>query len=99
MIMYVNCIETENGLLVAVCDEQLLGQKFEEEDKILDLTGDFYKGDQKTEEEIADIIRNAYILNVVGEKSVKLAMREGVLDDENIQTVQGIPHAQIMLVG
>ena len=34
--------------VIAVCDSNLLGKKFEEKNLQLDLTADFYKGSEKT---------------------------------------------------
>jgi hypothetical protein len=42
--MYVKIHKTENKDIVAVCDEDLLGKKFEEKELILDVSEEFYKG-------------------------------------------------------
>ena len=84
----------DGSIIAAVCDSELVGKKFEEGNLQLDLTGDFYKGEEKNEQEAGDIIRNAGHVNLVGEKSVKLGIQEGIIDEQNVKTVQGIPHAQ-----
>lgn len=95
--MYVNIKDSENGIIVAVCDEELIGKVFSDGEKQLDLTSGFYEGQQKSEQEICDLMRNAYILNLVGEKACQLAKNEGLLEDKEIMTVKNVPHAQILL--
>lgn len=87
-----------NKTVVAVCDTDLLGKKFEEGDLQLDLTSDFYKGEEMDEKEAGDLIRNADAVNLVGEESVKLGLNEGIIDEEHIIKIANIPHAQAVIV-
>jgi len=81
--------------VVAVCDNDLLGRKIEENDLQLDLSSDFYKGtDYSDKVLVRDIMRNADVLNVVGKISVALALEEGIIDKNHIIIVDGVPHAQ-----
>ena len=84
--------------IIAVCDSDLIGKKFEEGNKQLDLTTDFYKGEEKTEGEIGDLMRNAYIVNLVGEKAIALAVKENIIAEEHIIKIANIPIAQSQLV-
>lgn len=96
--MIVKIHKRDDRTVVAVCDNSLLGQKFEEGDKQLDLTGDFYKGDVLSSKEAGDLVRNADIVNLVGEEAVKLGLEEGVIEESQIVRVKGIPHAQAVVV-
>jgi len=80
-------------MLLAVCDSELIDKKFEEGKGQLDLTSDFYKGDEKTEIEVSDLMRNSYIINIVGEKSVGLALKEELISEENVKKIDGVPYA------
>jgi hypothetical protein len=89
-------VHTHNDgrILVAVADSALVGQRFEEGDLQLDLTSDFYKGEEKTTEETGDLLRNADLVNLVGEESVRLGLAEQVIDEAAVRRVQGVPFAQ-----
>jgi len=96
--MIVKIHKTENKqILVAVCDKELLGKKFEECNKQLDLSSDFYDGDERSDKETSDIMRNSYMLNLVGEKTIKLALEDGLILPENIKKIADIPYANIIL--
>jgi len=86
----------EGQKILALCDKELLGKKFEEGNRQLDLTTDFYNGQEKTEAEIQKLIREVYIINLVGKESLQL-IEKLKLSPDHIITVQGIPHAEIVL--
>jgi len=84
--------------VVAVCDDELLGKKFEEGNLQLDLSSDFYKGNKLSDKEIGDLVRNADAVNLVGERAVALGIAEGIIEQKHIIKIKGIPHAQATIV-
>ena len=44
-----------NKLVLAICDEDLLGKTIEENDLILDLKSDFYRGEEMNETELKQL--------------------------------------------
>ena len=83
-------------IVLAVCDKELLGKKFEEGNKQLDLASDFYEGEEKTEKETGDLMRNAYMINLVGDKSVGLAIKEEIVDKNSVMKIKDVPYAQVI---
>ena len=96
--MIVKVHQADNGTVVAVCDSELVGKKFSENEADLDLTGDFFSGDEMDEDHAGDLLRNCYTFNIVGEKSIKLGLKEEVITQEDVKLISGIPHAQGVLV-
>lgn len=92
--MIVKIHKFEMGVVVAVCDNVLIGRRFEEKGLVLDLSSDFYKGSERSEEEIISLLKNAYIVNLVGEKAVGAGIKARVVDKERVIRVKGVPHAQ-----
>lgn len=84
----------EGQIIAAVCDKELIGKKFSEGRIQLDLTTDFYKGEDMSEEDVGDLLRNAYIINLVGEKSVALGLKENIIQEKHIMRIDNIPHAE-----
>lgn len=80
--------------IVSVCDKDLLGSFYEENGVQLDLRGEFYKGRELDNKEVGDLLRNADGVNLVGEEAVKLGLAEEVIDDSQVLIVDGVPHAQ-----
>jgi hypothetical protein len=91
--------KTRDGkLILAICDDDLLGKRFADKDFQIDLTGDFYKGKKESEEEIKKTLDKVYIINAVGEKCIEFLLKLNLVDKKNIIRISGVPHAEVMIV-
>lgn len=81
--------------ILAVCDDDLLGKKFEEGDLQLDI-GKFYDGEKKSRKEVELLFKSAYIVNLVGEDSVELGIKKGLVAKERVVRIAGIPYAEAL---
>lgn len=96
--MIVKVHKTQDGRkIVAICDNDLIGKKFGEGNLQLDLSSSFYRGEEMSEEGIIRLIESSYIVNIVGEKSIKLAIKWGIVDKGNIIKIKNIPQVQAIL--
>lgn len=84
----------EGEILVTICDEELLGEKFEEGELKLEVKRSFYEGEEASVEECIKALKEATIANMVG-SIVKHAIKAGLIDSENVLEVQGTSHAQM----
>ncbi len=80
--------------MVAVCDRRLLGKTFSEGGLRIEASELFYKGDMASEGAVAEALKEATIANLLGEKAVSCALKNGVIVKENIITIGDVPHAQ-----
>lgn len=87
--------------VVAICDSELIGKKFEEGIKQLDIRENFYNGEELDEEEaiklIQDQSREDATFNIVGENAVNIAIKAGLISDDLALTIQNIPYALKLL--
>ena len=87
--------------VVAICDSNLIGKSFEEGIKCLSITPNFFQGEEKTEKEVLEIIERGsdedYTFNIVGKESIALALKAGIIKEEGITRIQGIPAALVLL--
>ena len=87
--------------VIAICDSNLLGKKFEQENLQLDMKESFYKGEEKTKQEIISIMQNMSredsTFNIVGEESVNCALEAGIISKDGIKKIQGVPFALVLL--
>ncbi len=88
----------ERKVVLAVCDKELLGKRFEEGKIQLDLSSDFYFGKEMGEKEILKLFSGAYVINLVGERSIALGKKAGILLEENTIKIENIPYAQVILL-
>lgn len=99
-MIIVNVIKSYRDV-VAICDAELLGKRFEEGKFQLDVKESFFGGD-KTEEEkaieiIKDFSREDATFNIIGEKSINTALKTGIITEDGIKKIQGIPFALVLL--
>ena len=85
-----------NDLLIGACDEELIGKKFEDEKFQIDVTKEFYDGERINPEILKKYLEEATIANLVGEETIKAAIEIGLIDEECIIRIKGIPHAQMV---
>lgn len=84
--------------VIAVCDSDIIGKRFEEKNLQLDLKSDFYRGDDMKGDDLLKEVRKCpCCLNVVGKESVGFCIKNNLADKENIIKIKGIPHAQAVI--
>jgi hypothetical protein len=100
---FINVIDTYR-YVVAICDKELLGKKFEDDKFQLDVKESFYKGKDGREanerellEIISKLVREDATFNIVGKNSVSLALRIGLITEEGIKEIQGVPFSLVLI--
>ncbi|PIU75660.1 DUF424 domain-containing protein [Candidatus Pacearchaeota archaeon CG06_land_8_20_14_3_00_35_12] len=86
---------------VAVCDAELLGKRFEEGKKQLDVSKEFYGSEKKNEKEVLEILKDAALddstFNLVGKKAVAAGIKSGLISEDGVMEIKGIPYALSLL--
>ncbi len=80
--------------IIAICDEEIIGQTFMGEKSKIAVTEGFYGGDLVEEEFVRINIGNFTILNIVGNRAVELAVKEGIVPEDSVMVVGGVKHVQ-----
>jgi uncharacterized protein len=102
-MIYLKIHITPEGEIIAMCDSELLGKKFKEGKLELDLStySEFYKGDLVEDDEASDYIKNSrsfYTANIVGEKSVAIFLRKGLVSRKEVRKVKEVPYVHIYTI-
>lgn len=95
--MYLKSYSVNKEILVAVCDLELIGRTFREGELHLSVNEDFFRGHPADEDEVKKALEDATIANLVGEQSVACGIDSGIVDEHCVITIDGIPHAQMVL--
>ena len=91
-----NVNKSSSGNIVTLCDENLIGKKFEEGDLQLNVSERFYKGSVLPESEILATLKNAENINIVGEHSIGFCLKAKIITGRNVIRIRGIPHAIVV---
>ncbi|ASA77041.1 DUF424 domain-containing protein [Thermococcus sp. 5-4] len=94
-MIYVKVYRVQGEVLLAACDEELLGKTFREGELKLEVKERFYKGELVEEDALGSLLEEATIANLTGERCVSKAIELGYVDEERILRIAGVPHAQM----
>lgn len=87
--------------VIAICDSNLIGKSFEEGIRCISISPTFFQGEEKTEQEVLEIIEKGsdedYTFNIVGKESIAVALKSGLIKQDGIVTIQGVPVALVLL--
>lgn len=97
------CLKIHNSYrpVVALCDLNLIGKKFEEGKRQLDIRENFYKDKEISKEEAIRIIQfqasEDATFNIVGKESIDAAIKAEIISKDNILMIKGIPFSLTLL--
>lgn len=94
--MYVKVHGREGEVLVAVCDKELLGKTLMEDDLVMGVGEDFFKGELIKPDSLEGFLGKASILNLVGNDVVDRAVSGGFVDADSVLEIAGVKHAQVV---
>ncbi len=94
-MIYVKVYRVQGEVLLAACDEELLGKTFREGELKLEVKERFYRGELVEEEKLEELLEEATIANLTGERCVEKAIELGYVNPERVLRIEGVPHAQM----
>jgi len=92
--------------VIAICDAELNGKIIEGIDENgnelqVDLTGNFFRGEEKTADEIKEMIEEGLMedacFNIAGKKSIELCKKLGLIKEHGIIKINNVPFALTLL--
>jgi len=90
----------QGEMLVAVCDSDIVGKTFRDEERglKLEITEKFYGSEDANSDKVREYLKKATIANISGKKAVKLAIEAGIVDEDRVLVIGGCPHAQMVVL-
>ncbi len=95
--MYLKVHRTPAGdEVVAVCDRELLGTRIQQGDLEIHISEFFYGKSSATPDEVRAALRGAGNINLIGERTIALAIEMGLIGTTGFIQIGSVPHAQII---
>ena len=82
-------------VVLAACDEELVGREFREGKLRLKVEAAFYGTERIEPQQLVTQLRACTIANLVGERVVSLAVEHGYVAEQHVLWIGGVPHAQM----
>jgi uncharacterized protein len=89
---------SEGHILIAACDLELLGKTLEDRDLCLEVRDSFYGGEKVGPDILQSLLEMCTMANLVGKRAVAVATDLGIIDQDNVIIIKGVPHAQCLKV-
>jgi len=98
-MIFLKSYQTENGNIIAMCDEELIGRVLSSGKLTIDLVkyASFYKGDLVSEDEAKRQVgaEEIYSANVVGKRSVAVLVELGIVGRESVMMLGDVPFVHV----
>ena len=96
--MYSKVYNIGNSVVLACCEKELLGKTIKEGNYFLEIKGEFYKDKLIDERELGKLLKEADNINLLGERPVSVALKEGLIKESDIIRIKGVPHVNIFKI-
>lgn len=85
-------------VIVAICDEDLLGKKLRiNDDFYVEVSKAFYGGFLVQCDDVEKYLKHAGIINILGECITSYLVERGMVSEKAVVRVGGVPHVQLFL--
>jgi hypothetical protein len=89
---------TDEGRLVAACDEDVLGQRFTEDGQQLDVDEDFYRGEKVELLDVLEAIEDAATTNFVGPDLIGELVDSDIIEEDEVDEIGGMVHTHMYFI-
>jgi uncharacterized protein len=96
--VYAKLSKCGEHVLLAACDEELLGEVLKDGKIVFKIGEEFYKGPKMPVDDAIELMEESTVVNMVGPNIVKKAIEKGLVHPEAVLEICGIPHAQIVKI-
>jgi len=84
-----------NNIIVAACDDNLLGKTFKCGELKIHVSEKFYGEETCEENELIAALRRCTSANLIGKKTIDIAIKAGFINPEGVIMIGKVPHAQM----
>ncbi len=96
IVFWYKLYNVEHDVVLAACDENVLGKRLSSDGFRLTVSENFYKGKTIGEDGMVKLMELSTIGNLTGKDIVALAVGQGFVTEDNILFIGGVPHAQFV---
>ena len=95
-MIYVRIHSNRDERILAACDEEVLGNTYRGNGMRITVSEEFYNGELVPEEAFVERMKSATIMNLVGHRTIGLAVENGFVDEDCILVIGETRHAQVV---
>ncbi len=90
--------KSEGHKVLAVCDEDILGEVIEDGDILFEVKKSFYGGDLIARDDLVEMAEKSTVINAVGNEVVDLLVENNFFDGNKVLFIDDVKHAQFVKI-
>ena len=91
MAFAVRTVNYQRNKMLNICDSRLVGRVLVEGELTMNITPSYFEERVVDEQEAEQLLKNASIINMVGEETIALSVKIGVGSSKGVKKINGIP--------
>jgi len=91
MAFAVRTVNYQRNKMLNICDSRLVGRVLVEGELTMNITPSYFAERVVDEQEAEQLLKNASIINMVGEETIALSVKIGVGSSKGVKKINGIP--------
>lgn len=91
MAFAVRIVNYQGNRMLNICDLSLVGRTLVEGDLTMNIAQSYFAERVIEEKEAEQLLRNASIINMVGEETIGLSVKIGIGSIKGVKKIEGIP--------
>ena len=97
-MIYTRVHKGRDDTVLAACDEDVLGKTFSGNGMKITVSERFYNEELVPEEIFVERMRAVTIMNLVGERTISLAIENGIVSEDDVIEIGGVRHVQVVKI-
>ena len=88
---YAKTINYMQGVMLNICDANLIDKEIHEADLTMRLSGEYYGSDLIDRAEAVTLLQNSHIINMAGDEITSLSISMGLGTKSGVRRIRGVP--------
>jgi len=88
-------IKYQDTLMINICDIELVGKEINKGDFVIDISKNYFLEEEIDEQEAITMLKTSSVLNLVGNRIVKLALELRLAKENSVKVIENIPFLMI----
>ncbi|HEY0579370.1 MAG TPA: DUF424 family protein [Candidatus Nitrosocosmicus sp.] len=88
-------IKYQETQIINICDLNILGKEINQEDFTINISREYYYGEEIADEDAIKLLKSSSIINLVGKDIVDLALSLNLAKKNSVKTIENIPFLMI----
>jgi uncharacterized protein len=88
-------IKYQDTIMINICDIELVGKEINKGDFVIEISKNYFLEEEIDEQEAITMLKTSSVLNLVGNRIVKLALELRLAKENSVKVIENVPFLMI----